>query len=69
MATYPVMVKDVKPGMIISPEYGLPVVVEQVRQPSIDSDYIDIHYHVNDSTKAKGCARVYRLAVYEVLTR
>ena len=69
MATYPVMVKDVKAGMVIFPEYGLPVVVEQVRQPSIDSDYVDIHYHVKDSTKESGWARVYRLAVYEVSTR
>lgn len=69
MYTYPVMVKDIKAGMVIFPEYGLPVVVEQVRQPSIDSDYVDIHYHVKDSTKESWCARVYRLAVYEVSTR
>lgn len=69
MTTYPVMVKDVKAGMIISTEYGLPVMVDQVRQPSIGSDYVNIYYHINGFVEEKGCARVHRLAVYEVSTR
>ena len=67
MATYPVMVKDVKAGMVIFPEYGLPVVVEQARQPSIDSDYVDIYYHIKGFVEEKGYARVHRLAVYTVM--
>ena len=69
MITYPAMVKDVKAGMIISTEYGLPVMVDQVRQPSIDSDYVDIHYHINGFVEDRGYARVHRLAVYAVITR
>ena len=69
MTTYPVMVKDVKAGMIISTEYGLPVMVDQVRQPSIDSDYFDIYYHIKGFVEDKGYARVHRLAVYAVVAR
>ena len=69
MTTYPVMVKDVKAGMIISTEYGLPVMVDQVRQPSIDSDYVDIYYHIKGFVEDKGYARVHRLAVYAVVAR
>lgn len=69
METYLVMVKDVKAGMIISTEYGLPVMVDQVRQPSIDSDYVDIYYHIKDFVEERGYARVHRLAVYTVMAR